>query len=59
MNNLSFEELKALSVSVADSSLLDKISGGNKNACHDKIIPGPQMPRDNTNTGSGSDGSGG
>jgi len=36
MNNLSFEELKSLSISVADSTLLEKISGGNANDCHDK-----------------------
>lgn len=35
MNNLSFEDLKNLSVSVADNSLLEKISGGTADDCHD------------------------
>lgn len=49
ISNLSFDELKALTDSVAEKSLLEQISGGTANDCHDFIpeIPGP-MPIVNT-----------
>jgi len=37
MNNLRFEDLKALSVSIADNTLLEKIAGGTADDCHDLI----------------------
>lgn len=51
MDNLSFEELKALADSVAEKSLLDQISGGTANDCHDELDY--SAPRDNTGIGSG------
>jgi len=36
MDNLSFEELKALAESVAENTLLERISGGTANDCHDE-----------------------
>lgn len=44
MNNLRFEDLKALSVSIADNTLLEKIAGGTADDCHDLIPVGPMGP---------------
>lgn len=50
MDNLSFDELKALADSVAEKSLLEQISGGTANDCHDDIeitVEPMPMPCDN------------
>jgi len=48
---LSFEELKALAETVSTKDTLEQISGGRANDCHDEFDL-PEMPRDNTGSGS-------
>jgi len=49
MKKLSLSELKAKTSQVASSELINSISGGLENACHDTVIftPKPEV-RDNT-----------
>lgn len=50
MNKLSFNDFKEKTNLIANENLLNTISGGLENACHDKILVPPviHVPIDNT-----------
>ncbi len=58
MKKLSFNDLSAMAENVATTALLEQISGGTENDCHDKVntpiepihVPA-QVPIDNTGLG--------